>query len=726
MNLWVRALLGVLLGFASISLSAAEVQERWEIKSLTGEPSFVHNLNTGITVATNGVLVTYGDARLTANRLTLNQRSGDVQAEGAVTLEQDKALWQGERLEYNFLTRQIKAADYRAGHSPFFSSGFELFGDSTNHVYSAVHAHVTTDDTADPAYRIRARTLVIIPGYLIEATGATVYVGDVPVMYWPVYRKHLYRHPNYVVVTPGYRSRDGAYFLNSYNFGLGTNAFASAALDYRTRRGVAGGPGLKYDLGRWGAGDTSYYFAHDERPGIGAFGQNLQEERQRANLSHRVNLGTNLVATAVVRWQSDEFLIRDFFENEYQKNIQPATFLELNKHWRDWNLNFLAQPQVNDFFQTVERLPEVKLSGMRQQIGGLPLFYESESTAGYLRQQFANNALPEFAAMRADSWHQILYPNTFFGWLNFTPRAGGRFTYYSESDGSAVPLNEEQRAIFNTGAELSFKASRVWAGKQSKFWDLDGLRHIIQPTVNYVYIPRPNVRPALLPQFDPVIPTLWLLPIEFPDYNAIDAIDSENTIRYGLRNRLQTKRDDVVEDLLHWALYTDWHINRRAGQGGFSDAYSDFDFKPRRWITLTSENRYDVDNGHWLQAYHTLTLEPNSVWSVSLGHRYLRDDFVRGLGTGNNLVATSVYYRLNENWGLRAQHLYEARDGTMEEQYYTIYRDLRSWTSAVTFRVRDNRGGPSDFTVALTLSLKAFPRFGLGSDRVSPSLLMGG
>lgn len=726
MKHWVRVCLLAGMFLFSLSLFAAEKDAKWEIRSLTKEGEFTYDINTGTVVATNGVVVTYGEARLTANRLTLNQQSGQVVAEGMVVLEQGADVWQGERIDYNFVTKQIGAQEFRAGHSPYFTSGAELLGDQTNQVYSAVHGWVTTDDLAEPGYKIRARTLVILPGYLIEATGATVYLGNTPVMYWPLYRRHLYRHPNHLVVTPGYRSRDGAYTLNTYNFGISSNLMASASLDYRSRRGLAGGPGLKHELGRWGSGDASYYFADDERPGTGAFAQPLAADRQRATFSHRATIRTNLTATAVVRYQSDEFVVRDFFEHEYQQNIQPATYFELAQHWRDWSLNLLAQPQVNDFFQTVERLPEVKLSGMRQQIGSTPLYYESESTAGYLRQQFANNALPEFAAFRGDSWHQVLYPNTFFGWLNFTPRAGGRFTYYTESEGRGIFLNEEKRAVFNTGAELSTKASRLWAGQQNKFWDVDGLRHIVEPSVNYVYIPRPNVRPARLPQFDPVLPSLRLLPIDFPDYNAIDAIDAENTIRYGLRNRLQTKRDGMLDDLVDWSLYTDWHINRRVGQGTFSDAFSDLDFKPRRWMTLTSENRYDVDNGHLLQAYHTLTLEPNSVWSASLGHRFLRDDFVRGLGAGHNLIVGTVYYRLNENWGFRVSQMFESRDGTLEEQYYTIYRDLRSWTAAVTFRVRDNRSGPQDFTVAVTFSLKAFPRFGLGEDKVSPSLLTGG
>jgi hypothetical protein len=62
----------------------------------------------------------------------------------------------------------------------------------------------------------------------------------------------------------------------------------------------------------------------------------------------------------------------------------------------------------------------------------------------------------------------------------------------------------------------------------------------------------------------------------------------------------------------------------------------------------------------------------------------------------------------------------------LEEQYYTIYRDFRSWTGALTFRLRENRNGPDDFAVAFTFNLKAFPRFKLGQDRDTPGFLLGG
>jgi len=343
---------------------------------------------------------------------------------------------------------------------------------------------------------------------------------------------------------------------------------------------------------------------------------------------------------------------------------------------------------------------------------------------GYFQREFPKtNGIPSYAAARADSFHQIVLPQTYFGFLNVAPRVGARATYYSDTVGTVADTNAQTRGVFNTGMEVSTKLSRTWQGEESDFWDINGLRHIIEPDFNYVYVPTPNRRPDQLPQFDYETPSMRLLPIDFPDYNDIDSIDSQNVLRLALRNKLQTKRRDRVEDFINWALYTDWRLDPRDDQTRFSEVYSDLDFKPREWMELNSQIRWDVDDRRFSESYHRLLLRPNTTWSFSVSHRYLYDttpDY------GHDTITTSLYYRLNENWGFRTSQRYEARDGVFEEHNYTIYRDLRSWTSALTLRFRNNSAGEkNDVTVAVTFSLKAFPRFTLGSDSVAPSELTG-
>jgi LPS-assembly protein len=719
-------LLVLCFGLAA-GLHAQEEETEWQVDGLTPESYAYYDGN--LIVGTNGIAVRYGPTVLVANTVRVDQKSGQAQAQGHVTIQRDTYLWKGEQVSYNLKTREMSASDFKAGFPPFFSGSETVTsqpGEGTNRVYTAEKAYVTTDDIQNPGYRIRAQRLKIIPGKSITAHNATLYLGHVPMMYFPYFHRRLDGVPNQFTFTPGYRSQYGPFLRSSYNWFLNDYLQGAVHLDAYQKRGVGFGPDFEYNLGQLGQGTLAGYYIQDLQPGSDPSDAPIREDRHRIDFSHRATLRTNLTATVVMHEQSDAYVTRDFWETQYRENPQPKSFFELNQHWSNWSLALLTQPQLNDFFQTVERLPDVKLSGIRQQLGVSPFYYESDSSFGYFRFQPGDKAGTNYAALRADTFHQILLPETFFGWLNVTPRVGGRFTHYGETDMPGEDLSEQNRGVFNTGTEVSFKSSRLWSGARSSFWDADGIRHIIEPSVNYVFVPDPSARPRELPQFDTEIPSLRLLPIDFPDYNAIDSIDTENVLRLGLWNKIQTKRKDVVDNIVNWRLYTDWRLDKQDGQTTFADFFSDLDFKPRSWLTLSSETRTALDEGYLRYANHSLTLEPNDIWSISLGHLYVRDDPAFGLNSGASLIRSSIYYRLNENWGWRMTHYYDAHDWNMQEQYYTVYRDLRNWTSAFTFRVRDRGNGVTEYTAAVTFSLKAFPRYGLGHDRVAHSLLLGG
>lgn len=689
---------------------------------------------------TNGVTIRYispvaiSNGVLIADEVDINTDTGDAYARGNVHLQRYDQPMVAESLHYNFRTGQLDTGPFRLGKAPLFVQGEGLNSVSnnaafqSNRVYTATNGFVTTDDYSKPFLKIRAHEFKVVPGQYFEAHDATLYVGEVPVFYFPYYRRDISGKQNSFTFLPGYRSTFGPYLLSSYNWLLNDELSGAIHADWRAKRGFGTGPDFDYHLGQYGQGSLRYYYAHDNLPGTDPITSAvLPTVRQRALFTYDAMPLTNLTIKSQVSYQSDPYIIRDFFESQYQRDIQPNTFVDINRYWRNWSLDVLAQPRINAFNETVERLPEVRLTGYRQEIGNLPFYYESESSAGYYRRMFSDTNLlsgGDYSAGRADSFHQITMPETLFGWLNITPRAGGRFTYYTAAHGPGGTNSEEYRGVFNTGAEISFKASRLWGTAENHFWDVDGLRHIFEPSVNYVFIPRPNVLPAQVSQFDyELTNSLHLLPLEFPGYNSIDSIDSQNTIRFGMDNRLQTKRKGEIDNLFDWSVYMDWRLRPRPDQGTFSDIYSDLTFKPRSWLSFGSQTRYDIGQGYFNLAQHRLTFQPNDTWSWTVGHFYLRNGPLFGLG--DNLITSTFFYRLNENWGTKMVHFFDARTGTLQEQDYSLYRDMRSWTAAVTFRALNNLNHGHDYTVALTFSFKAVPRFGLGQDTVSRASLIG-
>ena len=730
------ALLTCTLGLLAwaVNLQAQE-QLPWFITPLPGGGEVEYDLTSGLARATNA-MVTYGNAVLTAQQIVANPNTGLVIADGHVRIQQGEQLWASEHIRYSFRTHQIEGDQFRTGQAPLFAEGSTLRADITNHLYTASDAMLTSEDIAQPLIKVHAKSIKLIPGRKIEARQATLYIGTIPVFYFPFYSRNLTEHAGHFNLLPGYRTAFGPFLLATYTWWLSDELDGAVHLDYRQKRGPGVGPDLNYHLGKWGSGTFKYYYTHDGDTAADNLGVPIPEDRQRVYFSYDANPATNLFAKAMVRYESDFAVVRDFFEGEYRRDPQPDSFFELNKFWRNFSLDAYVQPQVNRFLETVERLPDIRLTGYRQQVGATPVYYESESSAGWYKRAFAidagTNGPPpglDYSAARADTYHQLLLPETFFGWLNVIPRVGGRFTYYSESSGPGATTDEQYRGVFNTGAEVNFKASRLWPAVTSGLFEIDGLRHILEPSANYVFVPSPSVAPNQLPRFDYELPSLRLLPIEFPEYNAIDSVDSQNVIRWGLRNKLQTKRSGQVVNVLDWNLYADWRLKPRSDQTTFSDLYSDLYFRPRSWLTLESLIRYDIGSGNWRMAYHTLTIRPSSVWSWSLGHYFLRDDLSPSplaLGPGNNVLSSTMFYRLNENWGFRMAHYFEAQTGTLQEQSYSVYRDLRSWTAALSFRVRQNVFGPADYTVAFTFSLKAFPHYGQGADSAGAYSLLGG
>jgi LPS-assembly protein len=720
----------------------AQEQPQLEIKVLSDQGWVEYEYGTGIMRGTNGIILRYGDTVLTADQVAVDRGKQEALAEGKVRIQHGDQIWAGEYIRYNFKTRQMEAAQFRTGRPPVYAAGYGLHGEETaqtrthltNHLYAATNAIVTTDDVSEPGVKLRARYIKIIPGDKVVAHSAVLYVEGVPVFYFPYYTRNLGEHANNFNFVPGYRSYYGPFLLGSYQFYVNEYLDGNVHVDYREKQGFGEGPNLNYHFGPWGEGSLKYYYLYDQDPEAGGGNPSIPHNRQRVDFSYLANPATNFFVKSRVRWQSDTNIVREFFEGEYFENPQPNTWIEASKFWENFSVSTYVEPRLNNFLDTIERLPEFRLVGQRQQLFGTPIYYESDNSAGYYEHLFpeTNSFIRNmnYEAMRVDTYQKLLLPETFFGWLNVIPHVGGRYTFYSTDTGpGAITDQVNNRWVFDTGVDVSAKASRVWPEAESKFLELDGLRHIIQPSIAYSFVQPSAYGTNVIPQFDTQLPSLRLLPITFPEYNSIDFIQPANVFRFGLNNKLQTKRDGQVVNFVNWDIYADWNLRPLTNQTTFSDLYSDLSFRPRSWLTLESLTRYELNGGLWRMSLTTLTLQPTSRLSWTLGQFYVRPDLSgspTALGQGNNLFLSTIYYRLNENWGFRASHRFSAVDGTLQEQDYSIYRDMRSWTAALTLRVLNNVNGQQDFGVAFTFSLKAVPRLPLGADTGSPTWLWGG
>ena len=304
---------------------------------------------------------------------------------------------------------------------------------------------------------------------------------------------------------------------------------------------------------------------------------------------------------------SDQYFLQDFYPAVFAYDPQPDTYFELLKRGEAYTLNVQTRVQVNNFQETVERLPELSWEVARTPLFNGPIFYEATTSASWLHRAFAaqtgNQSIdlqagalnPDYNSYRIDSFHQFLYPKTYFGWLSVVPSVGFRGTYYSttgsftESDPSN-PLPEglltehggRVRFALNADVEASFKLSKAFEDVQERSLGLDGLRHVIQPYADFSWVSQPTVSPSDILPFDQYIPSTRLQSIDFPQYLSIDSLDRWTILRLGMRNRLQTRRDSSTLNWLDVDTYFDVDFDNPARPGHSSVDYERFPFKSAR------------------------------------------------------------------------------------------------------------------------------------------------
>ncbi len=736
MRMPARLFLALFFLAAGLAKGAIKTPENSPIEiTSTGETSY----EDGLATARDNVAIHVGDTDIYADYAQYNSHTHEVLAEGHVRIYRDVDLYLAESGIYNIDTKRIRATNMRTESDPYFVSGQNVSEISENG-YLVENGIFTTHDSPNANFHLRARKIRVYEKDRVVFQNVTFYVGNVPILWWPYLYQSLSDAFSFTV-SPAFLSSWGPSLLTQVTFPIRENIKGRVRLDYRVRRGVAIGFESDIDYGKdnssWAKLKT--YYLQDQNPLLnrttlprGA----VPTGRYRLGLEDRTEFTDNIYGIVDVTKLSDAFVMQDFYQNEFRINPVPDNVVALAKTDPFYTLTAITRFQANNFFEQTERLPEVVLDIKRHALFGGPIFYEGESGFADLRREFpVGSAFESYGATRLDSFHQLLYPNTYFGWLSIVPRVGFRGTYYSETRDlgktvfgpSSNPLvpdfllpdptlaepivfgGDTFRTVFNAGAEASFKISRDWENVQNRALGLDGLLHVIQPFTNFSYVANGGADPASILQFDRFEPSTQLRPIDFPQFTSIDSIDNWTVWRLGVRNRLETRRDDETFTWLEVDTFFDVNFDNPYDRTPYSNFFNNIHFAPLPWVAFTVNSQIPAFDKGFTEVNTSVTVQPMANLQLSAGHRYLNDNpsFL-----DSSLFVVGGYYRLDENWSLGVQEVYEEATGVLEQQRYSVYRDLTNWVASFGAVIRDN-AGVKEYGVLFTVTLKAFPKFGL-------------
>lgn len=702
--------------------------------------------------ASGHVRLQKGEELMRSDNAIVNLDSYDVLAEGNVQFERGSDVWIGKKLRYNFRSQKGDFGVFSAYMEPFY-----VHAESSKRIsedeYLLKNAVLSTCEGEHPSAYFRAQSVKIVPGRHVRAKHVVLYVGGVPVMYSPYWNQNI-GDPNFISVVPGYNSRMYAFLLTTINNRLSKHFESKSHVDLRVRRGLAVGQDIlwsssgnakglsteKYAGGiddqpwafgmrsakrfekaegeeedKW-SGDLITYYAYDLWPDEGkTHDYPIPADRYRLRLTHNQNIDEQDYFMAQLNYLSDPYIIEQFFREEYKTDPEPDNYMVLGRRGQYYSASLLFRKRFNDYYTSVDRLPEATLDFTRQRIWESPVFYEGKHTAGYLSQQWEKNVATNdnYSAFRFDTPNTLYYPTKNFGFLNIIPRVGWRGTAYSagadyytnvtttsfvDTNGATVTTSATNiftrsgdarfRSMPSLGLETSFKAFKVWETYPGT--TINNIRHIAEPYANYSFAPKPNVLSNELYQFD-----------------DIDTLGKANEIKIGMRNKIQTQRFNKLEpssrrygvaDLVNADIWTVYYVSPDDSQNVFSNINFDVRSTPIDGIELYLDGSFDQYESQFETFNTRLSLFDKTLWRYMVEHRYLDG----GSSLLNNELTLSPF----ANWTYSIYLRYDFYDKHTEAYGVTITKTMECITSRVGFEQQTD----DDFTIWIQFWFTQFPK----------------
>jgi len=694
--------------------------------------------------ATGNVEIIYKGSKLTCKKLTVNTQTKEGVAEGNAKLEDAKGVIESSKIIYNFDTKKGIMADSEFRANPYFGKAkkMEKVSDAE---FIALNGYATTCSFDKPHYRIGSKQINMFPKDKIQTKGDAFYLGNVPLLYLPQFNHSLKDPSMHVQVMPG-KSKDwGVYALSAWRYNLTEHINGRVYFDVRQKLGTSEGFGANYDTAGFGKGDLKFYYTQERPDNLNldtiATGTPTRYQRYLTRWRHKwdIDKQTNFISEFYKITDdrrkfldSQSNMLKDYFYREYEKDSQPLSYALFHHSFAYSSLDFLMQKRVNHWFDQLEKLPEIRYTLPEFQINDSPFYFADSSTLVNFNKKasMAPQTAEDLTVTRFDTVNKLSLPMR-VAFLNVSPFIKARETIYDKSaDGSTLP----GRAIFYAGADISTKFYRILNVKTNFLGlGLNGIRHIITPSVGYSYNPKPTVSANKLLQVD-----------------EIDLLSSSNAATLGLSNKLQTKRKDksgneVSVDLVDFDITTKYAFapnisygttpvvlynnsvvnstdptNKYKTGASISDVYFKYKILPYSWMRIEGDATYKhsgvpgdtdyVNYNHFSTVNYDINFDLAPERSFGLGQRYARK--------GQNQVTASFQWRLNPKWKFSIYERYNLKsyvDTTVSpnvsvgkcslEQQITLSRNLHCWDVDLTLSNKKNEGS----SIYVVFRLKAFP-----------------
>ena len=627
-----------------------------------------------------------GNAEFLNNDFCLNADRIYYFADNAKVLAQGKV-----RITNAFLRAKTTEGSYmhtlRAIEAPSFVMEVNGNGVTGKNLHGTTHHMLADDLTIDcnnsqssiAGVRITAKRGELHSNEYFELYNAVFHIGKLPIFYTPYYR-HDFKHSTLRWKADcGLIRRDkefGRYIRNDLLFDFGWRFKPGLMFDYYRKRDFLVGGILEYNES-FGKGVFKTARAHDaDIASYTASDPHIKNPRYMMEWRHHGHLDSHTDLAVQMEWMSDKNFIKDYRPDENDGARQhPDNFAEISHRTENTVTSLLARYRFNHFQQIQERLPELRFEYLPVKWRNTPLYYQYGFGLSHLRENPSyTSRIVAKELRRIDGFFGLAMPEKLCPWCTFTPVAQTRLIQYFDLNKTASK-RDYMRCLWQVGFDLKFKFYGDYK-YVNEYWNIHNFRHLIQPIVQYRYMPKGHQGKAFIPAIDREAldgHRISLQEIDLLHRRDVDDLNDIHLFRLGIENFLYTNYEKSnPSQWMHLNFYQDVRLTKSIDthnrkQKTLSDAFVDFEWLPSSFFSFNQYLRYDPNQKRLRESKSSISLRENDLWKLSMSHEFLQDDSAYHI----NQNTINLSYRINSTNVISAAISVDAHKPDMIRQTYT-------------------------------------------------------
>lgn len=589
---------------------------------ISSDEPIIFDKKTASLVAKKNATLAFKDNLLGADTLTFLQNENKVVADSNVFLNNSRIRAIAKAADYTFVSKELNLTDFKLYSSPIYIEGPSL---SAKGKAIKTEKAVVYLGQADPfCLNIYAKEAEGDIGGSIRVRHGLLRIGKVPVFWLP--RATFQEYPFAISQEAG-KSEIGGYLRNSIFYKPKHPSLKKVGflLDFYDTTGVFFGPAYNYNSPLVKSNLRSGYLRDgriDRK--LDSLKNDIPKDRYAIEFRHNQEINDNFtVVTKVSAW-SDSEILRHTRPRLYNKNRAPDNFVEGVSLGENYIFSAFTRFRPNNFLLVQQRLPELSFHYLPTQVGKTKIYQESKIGMSNILEKGVEGQINPDHVYKMDAYYGLRRPFCPSDWMSIVPLVGLKVNRYGKYEGDDRSFSWISGEF---GFDLEFKSYKIW-DYHNKTWQIDQIRHILKPIVQYRVLPMHKTGNASLAQIDREVANTHMDPLDLAQARKIDPNEGGHILRLGLNNILQTKTSSVYSprDLANLSVVQDVRCSRKEGQKTLSYTHTTFSFSPAYWLDFDCYHRL---NPYSLSAQELTTrtaIKNGDEWTFSFTTTYLKEE----------------------------------------------------------------------------------------------------